>query len=507
MDLSKFEERAEQAEKKIEELYRRLEELKKRDGIQEKKTSLVENNSSARNYLEFISPQEAIEFISKHEKWWLFGSKWRAQLEGSKISVQQYQPLSTSEWKEFLEGKEINPSRLCRFDQYYAKQSNLIGTNYKIDGKSPVTPTLESKKEDSSAKSETSSKKASKKQASEEEKKKPVKTDSQTPVITDELFENYGQLPLIQSTTRDTKKMTLISDLNESLINQIVTLRTRLHNIRHKGNLCFFLLRQSVHSVQAVLVKGDSVSKQMLDWAKSIPTESIIEIVGNVLKAEKPIEAASVKGLEINVQKVFIVTRSQVPLPIQIEDCARPKPILDAQDAEIQNIEEELQKLKIELEKTPKNKDLKKQEQELEKKKSDAQKYVKVGRNARLDNRVLDLRTPTNQAIFKVQSGVCQLFREYFLKNGFQEIHTPKIIGCASEGGANVFKLKYFETWAFLAQSPQLYKQMAICSDMTRVFETGPVFRAENSNTHRHMTEFTGLDFEMAFNEHYHEVN
>jgi aspartyl-tRNA synthetase len=108
--------------------------------------------------------------------------------------------------------------------------------------------------------------------------------------------------------------------------------------------------------------------------------------------------------------------------------------------------------------------------------------------------------------VFTIQSRVCEFFRSALLKEGFTEIHTPKIISAASEGGANVFRVKYFETEAFLAQSPQLYKQMMICADFERVFEIAPVFRAENSNTHRHMTEFVGLDLEMAFEEHYHEV-
>jgi aspartyl-tRNA synthetase len=89
---------------------------------------------------------------------------------------------------------------------------------------------------------------------------------------------------------------------------------------------------------------------------------------------------------------------------------------------------------------------------------------------------------------------------------GFVEIHSPKFIGTASEGGANVFKCDYFDTKAYLAQSPQFYKQMGICADLERVFEIGPVFRAEYAFTHRHLCEFTGLDLEMAFHEHYHEV-
>jgi aspartyl-tRNA synthetase len=124
----------------------------------------------------------------------------------------------------------------------------------------------------------------------------------------------------------------------------------------------------------------------------------------------------------------------------------------------------------------------------------------------RLDNRVIDLRTTAKQAIFRISSGVCQLFREYLINNDFVEIHTPKLIGGSSEGGANVFSLTYFGKKACLAQSPQLYKQMCVMGDFQRVFEIGPVFRAENSFTHRHMCEFVGLDIEMAIKEHYFEV-
>jgi nondiscriminating aspartyl-tRNA synthetase len=130
-----------------------------------------------------------------------------------------------------------------------------------------------------------------------------------------------------------------------------------------------------------------------------------------------------------------------------------------------------------------------------------------VSQDVRLDNRFMDLRTPANQAIFKVQSAVCQLFREILLSESFQEIHTPKLIAGASEGGANVFTLDYMGLMpACLAQSPQLYKQMSICADVERVFEIGPVFRAEFSYTHRHLTEFTGLDLEMCIYEHFNEV-
>ncbi len=123
-----------------------------------------------------------------------------------------------------------------------------------------------------------------------------------------------------------------------------------------------------------------------------------------------------------------------------------------------------------------------------------------------MNNRIIDLRLPSNQAIFRIQSGVCTLFREYLLQNKFIEIHTPKLLGGSSEGGSDVFHVGYFKKKGCLAQSPQLYKQMMIMSDFDRVFEIGPVFRAEKSFTNRHLCEFTGLDMEMAIKQNYTEV-
>jgi nondiscriminating aspartyl-tRNA synthetase len=124
----------------------------------------------------------------------------------------------------------------------------------------------------------------------------------------------------------------------------------------------------------------------------------------------------------------------------------------------------------------------------------------------RLNNRIVDLRTGSAQSIFRIQSGICNLFRTYLDGQGFIEIHTPKLQGGASESGSTVFELNYFGRPAFLAQSPQLGKQMCIAADFERVYEIGPVFRAEDSNTPRHLTEYTGLDLEMALEYHYHEA-
>ena len=117
----------------------------------------------------------------------------------------------------------------------------------------------------------------------------------------------------------------------------------------------------------------------------------------------------------------------------------------------------------------------------------------------RLDWRYLDLRRAQNLLLFRVQTTALQAMREYWIKNQFIEIHTPKIMGVPSESGAELFTLEYFDRQAYLAQSPQFYKQMAMAAGFERVFEVGPVFRADPSFTSRHMTEFTGVDMEMSW--------
>lgn len=180
-----------------------------------------------------------------------------------------------------------------------------------------------------------------------------------------------------------------------------------------------------------------------------------------------------------------MISESTPRLPFQLEDAQRPE--TEAESAVVED--EETTEAEGNSGTAPEGK-----------------KVVRVNLHTRLNNRVIDLRTVTSHAIFRIQSGACALFREFLSSKNFVEIHTPKLLAAASEGGANVFKVTYFDRSAYLAQSPQLYKQMLITSDFERVFEIAPVFRAENSFTHRHLTEFVGLDLEMAFEEHYHEV-
>eukprot|EP00127_Corallochytrium_limacisporum_P005326 Clim_evm2s203 gene=Clim_evmTU2s203 len=277
--------------------------------------------------------------------------------------------------------------------------------------------------------------------------------------------ENYGVLPMIQSTQKTSRVWTPISTLNKNLAGEQVTIRARMAKARGTGKNCFMVLREKHHTLQAVVSVNEVVSKQMVKFCTSLNNETIVDVTGSLTAPPEPIQGCTKQDIEMKVEKIFVVSKSDEQLPFNIEDASRPE---------------------SDFEKDP--------------------ALVRVGQDTRLDNRVIDLRTPANQAIFRIQHGVCRLFRDVLTDMSFTEIHSPKIIGAASEGGANVFKVSYFKSSAFLAQSPQLYKQMAIAADFDRVFEVGHVFRAEDSNTHRHLTEFIGLDMEMAFKEHYHEV-
>lgn len=124
----------------------------------------------------------------------------------------------------------------------------------------------------------------------------------------------------------------------------------------------------------------------------------------------------------------------------------------------------------------------------------------------RIDYRWIDLRTDENQLMFKVQTTFVNAMRQFLLDENFIEIHTPKLIGAASESGSSVFEVKYFDRNAYLAQSPQFYKQMAMASGFERIFEVGPVFRAEKSYTSKHTTEFTGFDLEFSYIDSYKDV-
>lgn len=271
----------------------------------------------------------------------------------------------------------------------------------------------------------------------------------------------YGILPLIRSTERLDRKLLPLKELTPDLADKKVWVRARLQTSRSKGKQCFFVLRQQKWTVQGLISVGEKVSKQMIKFVAGVSKESILDVEGYVRTVSQKVEACSQQDVELHAEQVWVVSPSEPRLPLLVEDASRP----DSEDG-----------------------------------------LAVVHQDTRLDNRVIDLRTVTNQAIFRLEAGVCKLFREILDSKNFVEVHTPKIIPAASEGGANVFKVSYFKGSAFLAQSPQLYKQMCISGDFERVYTIGAVFRAEDSNTHRHLTEFVGVDLEMCFNYHYHEV-
>ncbi|MBQ8320953.1 MAG: aspartate--tRNA(Asn) ligase [Clostridia bacterium] len=126
--------------------------------------------------------------------------------------------------------------------------------------------------------------------------------------------------------------------------------------------------------------------------------------------------------------------------------------------------------------------------------------------DVRMDYRWIDLRREKNHLMLGVQTTLTAAMREFLVERNFVEIHTPKLIGAASESGSDVFEVKYFDTNAYLAQSPQFYKQMAMASGLERIFETGPVFRAEKSYTNKHATEFTGFDLEFSYIDSFEDV-
>ena len=265
----------------------------------------------------------------------------------------------------------------------------------------------------------------------------------------------------IQSDGTTDRDFMAVKDLHNAAPGTRVWLRARAQNVRKQGGkLTFIVLRDDLATVQAVV----AATPEMAKFAGALPKESVVDVCGLITTPPEPLRGCTQSNVEVAVERIYCISRAEA-LPLQLEDLSRSEAELAADP-----------------------------------------KAIRVLLETRLSNRVVDLRTRANQGILRLQSGVCTLFREFLLAKDFVEIHTPKLLATASEGGSTVFQLKYFDRFAYLAQSPQFYKQMALMADLPGVFEIGPVFRSENSLTHRHMTEFVGLDLEMPFREHYDEV-
>lgn len=238
---------------------------------------------------------------------------------------------------------------------------------------------------------------------------------------------------------------TYIKDLKDHIGSE-VTIKGFIHSIRNQGGIKFLIIRDITGLIQIVVLKSE---KEVFDLVPTLTNESVVSITG-LVKEEK--QAPS--GVEIQAMSIEVLSKAaELPIPVIVEK--------GAEDVDI---------------------------------------------TKRLDWRWLDLRKEEGRKIFAVWTELEKGFREYFYENGFTQIYTPSLMSTASESGSEVFKVQYFDKDAYLAQSPQFYKQMAIASGLDRVFITGPVYRAEPSYTTRHVTEFTGWDFEASFIESHHDI-
>ncbi|VVA35318.1 PREDICTED: aspartate--tRNA ligase [Prunus dulcis] len=249
--------------------------------------------------------------------------------------------------------------------------------------------------------------------------------------------------------------------------------------------MAFVVVRERWFTVQCVVtVQPNTVNRQMVKYVARLSRESVIDVEGLVSVPSVEIKGTTQQGFEPKFLNEKYLRNAD---PFEggggsSEEIASRAPVLSF------NIE-----------------DAARRDAEIEKALQAGEKLVLVNQDTCLNNRVLDLRTQAKQGIFSIQSEVGNIFRGFLLFEGFSEIHTPKLIAGSSEGDA-VDTLDYKGQPACLTQSPQLHKQMAICAEFSVVFEMGPVYRGEDSNTHRHLCEFTGLDVEMEIDLHYSEV-
>lgn len=293
-----------------------------------------------------------------------------------------------------------------------------------------------------------------------------------------------------------------------------LSFKARLHAIRSMSSrLAFLILRHQCLTVQGVLRTDDSnITRHMVRWAERLPIESIVFVRGIVQMPNERLHSTQFHNVEILIKAIHVVGMPNVPLPFHHYGAPVHAAHHHTSSTAVSHTNESSRTSLSSGESTYSVEEGPVDHRESHDTGSDrapasTKPQSHVSLPVRMANRVLDLRSPPSQAIFRVQAAVCQSFRQFLNEQGFIEIHTPKLLGGASESGASVFKVDYFGRRACLAQSPQLFKQMCICADFGRVFEIGPVFRAENSNTHRHLTEYTGLDLEMELSgDDYHEA-
>lgn len=230
--------------------------------------------------------------------------------------------------------------------------------------------------------------------------------------------------------------------------NEEVEISGFVDEIRNLKWVQFLVLRDQTGKVQITIEKSEEKNKELVSLVDSLSVESTVKVKGKILESPK----VKMGGMELIPNDILITSRNQGELPFNYKDPST------------------------------------------------------VNLDTRLDYRYIDLRSEKNLLMFQIQSTLVRYMREYLYQEGFTEIHTPKLLGAASESGSEVFEVKYFDRNAYLAQSPQFYKQMALAAGFGRVFEVAPCFRAENSNTSRHATEFTSFDVEFSYINSFHDV-
>jgi nondiscriminating aspartyl-tRNA synthetase len=233
--------------------------------------------------------------------------------------------------------------------------------------------------------------------------------------------------------------MRMLTDELTDMTGQNVTVAGWVHELRDLGGIKFLLLRDRKGLLQITFLKK-RLSPELFEKFSELGREYVIQVDGVVNKSD-----IAQMGIELFPEKVTIISEAHSPLPL------------------------------------------------------DPSQKVKADFDTRLNHRVLDLRSPRHRMVFNIQGCLVEGFREFLKTEGFYEVHTPKIVATGTEGGTELFPVQYFENKAFLAQSPQFYKQMLVGAGFERVFEVGPVYRAEEHNTIRHINEYTSLDLEFGF--------
>lgn len=297
--------------------------------------------------------------------------------------------------------------------------------------------------------------------------------------------ENYGN---ITPSTKVEAERIQLKNIGDDLLGKTIKVRAWIQNARMQGaKMAFVELREernwAIQGVVATSAEGTPVSKQMVKWIGGLNLESYVLVEAKIEKPLEPVKSVRVSDYELHITKCYCIAPGPEVLGMGLVVANRPVANFDDEDAgnPVEEVKEGVENLSLD-------------------------NIPSASMATHLNNPVMHKRAPVQQAISDVRMTTRKLFSEYLDAKDFVQFEPPCLIGAASEGGSNVFSMPYFEKQAYLAQSPQFYKQIEIAGGRKRVYCIGPVFRAENSNTPRHMTEFTGLDLEMEIEDHYHEV-